>query len=447
MSHAIPMSEAHTGRYLRRTEERKVKLIEIMLYDGFSLLGAGTVAEAFHIANELQTSRQRNGVTYSVRFVSARGHAIACSSSVCVWTERLGGQRFQGFDALYIAGGTGVKRAAADAGLIELLTIACSQSSVVNSLGNGDVLLAATGISRRDWASVERGIWSRETLKGTPSNERYDALITSVALVKRDLGYDIATAVADCLTLANDQHLTTILSTMGTTTLAEKAQESARWLERNCGRPISIGDAARTVAMSERNFLRLFKREMGVTPSQYLLQARLNLSCELLALSDLPIDKIARRTGLTNGERFSEFFRKQFSMSPTEYRLKRKSGVVLESETDVMAYRRAGLAFHRLCAACRRQSSINVAAGVSGLSRRVTTRTDTAGSGSTSGSTARSSPTHGCASSDLGIAASASEPRKRPCAITKLGYSITRPRHRKAAFSVIVEQRLRRVFG
>jgi transcriptional regulator GlxA family with amidase domain len=46
----------------------------------------------------------------------------------------------------------------------------------------------------------------------------------------------------------------------------------------------------------------------------------------LLAKSDLPIDKIARRTGLTNGERFSKVFRKQFSMSPTEYRYRRKSG-------------------------------------------------------------------------------------------------------------------------
>jgi transcriptional regulator GlxA family with amidase domain len=70
----------------------------------------------------------------------------------------------------------------------------------------------------------------------------------------------------------------------------------------------------------------LFKREMGLTPSQYLLRARLNLSCELLAKSDLPIDKIARRTGLTNGERFSKVFRKQFSMSPTEYRYRRKNG-------------------------------------------------------------------------------------------------------------------------
>ncbi|MFM0518002.1 helix-turn-helix domain-containing protein [Caballeronia jiangsuensis] len=329
MSHVTAFGDAEISSLYHSSEERVTKLIGILLYDGFSLLGAGTLAEALHIANETQSSGLSNGVTYSVRLVSARGGAVACSSSVCVWTERLGGQRFQGFDALYVAGGSGVTRAAADESLIDSLRIACSQSGVVSSLGNGDVMLAAAGISRRDWASVGRGVWHTGTSKSAASTERNDALINSLALVKRDLGYDIATAVADRLSSSSDQHLPIMLSTIGTTTLAEKAQESARWLERNCGRPISVGDAARTVAMSERNFLRLFKREMGLTPSQYLLRARLDLSCELLVKSDLPIDKIARRTGLTNGERFSKVFRKQFLMSPTEYRSKRKNGDAL----------------------------------------------------------------------------------------------------------------------
>jgi transcriptional regulator GlxA family with amidase domain len=326
MSHATAFGDAEISSRYHSSEEGVVRLIGILLYDGFSLLGTGTVAEALHIANELQSPRRGNNLTYRLSLVSARGGAIACSSSACVWTERLSVQRFQGFDALYIAGGTGATRAAADERLIELLTIACSQSVVVSSFGNGDVLLAAAGVSRPDWASVERSTWSPRTSDGAPRTEPGDALVNSLALVERDLGYEIATAVADRLAFSNDRHLPIMLSTMGMITLAEKAQESARWIERNCSRPISVGDAARTAAMSERNFLRLFKREIGLTPSQYLLRTRLNLSCELLANSDLPIDKIARRTGLTNGERLSKVFRKQFSMSPTEFRFHKKSG-------------------------------------------------------------------------------------------------------------------------
>jgi transcriptional regulator GlxA family with amidase domain len=319
MARAISSCNSQSTGENNRIDEPVVKLIGIVLYDGFSLMGTGTLVEALHIANELQQSTNGACVTYSVRLVSARGGTVACSSSVFVWTERLGGQRFRAFDALYVAGGKGVTRASTDEGLIELLRIACSHSIAINALGNGHSLLTAAGLSRSNWASVERDMLMNKQLNHPP-NERSDALVYSLALVKRDLGYEAASSVAERIAFTNDHHLPIILSTLGTPTLAEKAQESARWLERNCGNPVSVVDAARTAAMSERNFLRLFKREMGLTPSQYLLRARLKLSCELLSNSDLPIDKIARRTGLSNGERLSKLFRKQFSMSPTEYR-------------------------------------------------------------------------------------------------------------------------------
>lgn len=83
---------------------------------------------------------------------------------------------------------------------------------------------------------------------------------------------------------------------------------------------ILVKDAATMCSMSERNFQRLFKCEIGVTPSAYLLRARLEHTCRLLAGSDLPVDKIARRSGFGSGERLSKIFRKTFSTSPTEFR-------------------------------------------------------------------------------------------------------------------------------
>jgi transcriptional regulator GlxA family with amidase domain len=39
-------------------------------------------------------------------------------------------------------------------------------------------------------------------------------------------------------------------------------------MRENYIRPISIADAARVAAMSERNFLRRFKAQIGLTPSE-----------------------------------------------------------------------------------------------------------------------------------------------------------------------------------
>ncbi|SAL34107.1 AraC family transcriptional regulator [Caballeronia udeis] len=100
----------------------------------------------------------------------------------------------------------------------------------------------------------------------------------------------------------------------------EKILASTKWLATNCDRLISVADAARAVAMSKRNFLRRFREEMGVTPSEYLLCARLNRTCQLLKESNLPIDKIARRSGMGSGARLAKVFRKRLNMSPTAFR-------------------------------------------------------------------------------------------------------------------------------
>jgi transcriptional regulator GlxA family with amidase domain len=40
----------------------------------------------------------------------------------------------------------------------------------------------------------------------------------------------------------------------------------------------------------------------------------------LLTDSELPVDKIARRSGMGNGDRLAKIFRKRLLISPTEYR-------------------------------------------------------------------------------------------------------------------------------
>ncbi|SAL55772.1 AraC family transcriptional regulator [Caballeronia turbans] len=297
-----------------------VKHVGIVLYDGFSLLAAGMVAEALHAANELQSEDANRSLTYRVNLVSARGGTVSCSSSMSVWTEQLAGRQFESLDNLFVAGGTGIARASADDGLIDLLRRVSAKSVTITAIGNGQMLLSAAGVARRDWPSMKPEIHHKSQTAIVDDHERDQALMTSLALLKKDLGAELAVRVADRLGSGADLSLADRFEEMYDATLAEKARAAARWLVQNCAKPISVVHAAQMSSMSERNFLRLFKREIGVTPSKYLLRARLELTCKLLESSDLPVDKIARRTGLSNGERLSKLFRKEFSMSPTEFR-------------------------------------------------------------------------------------------------------------------------------
>ena len=181
--------------------EAAVQHIGIVLYNGFSLLGVGTLAEALNIANDLQASAEGGCLTYRVSFLSDRGGIVTCSSSIGVCTERFdGGART--FDALYVAGGIGAKRALAHDELIELLGIACAQGAAVSALGSGHVLLTSASLSCDTCTLLGRGI-SAHDYPSHPRDERNDALLHTGVLLKLNLGDDLASLVIERLSKIN----------------------------------------------------------------------------------------------------------------------------------------------------------------------------------------------------------------------------------------------------
>lgn len=67
-------------------------------------------------------------------------------------------------------------------------------------------------------------------------------------------------------------------------------------------------------------FIRYFKAEVGYTPQAYLSKLRMARACTLLRTGRLGIAEIAARLGFYDGMYFSKVFKKNFSMTPTEYR-------------------------------------------------------------------------------------------------------------------------------
>jgi transcriptional regulator GlxA family with amidase domain len=307
-----------------RPVQAEVKRIAILLFDGFSLLGAGIVAEVFHMANELSSAKSKTDCTYDVRFLSVEGGNVACSSSVRVWTDGLDARHYGGFDALFVAGGRGADDAAKDDRIIEWVRRVNSKTTVVKAISEGRKVLEAAGIGQAADAQARYGTAMIHLVRDDQSadaGDRYESMKGALSIVKRDLGLDISRHVAERLMPGSAAKLVSILGDSGAASAGDKIRAAARWLQDNCERPISVVDAAQVAAMSERNFLRRFKIEMGITPSDYLLQARLAVTCALLTDSELPVDKIARRSGMGNGDRLAKIFRKRLMISPTEYRM------------------------------------------------------------------------------------------------------------------------------
>ncbi|PPK43008.1 helix-turn-helix protein [Trinickia symbiotica] len=102
--------------------------------------------------------------------------------------------------------------------------------------------------------------------------------------------------------------------------LSERIEASIQWLNEHYAERISISAIAQRASMSERNFLRRFKAEVGQTPSQYLSSIRLESARQLLLHTNLPVDKIARHCGFFNGDHLRKQFLKYFGISPAKYR-------------------------------------------------------------------------------------------------------------------------------
>jgi AraC-like DNA-binding protein len=92
-------------------------------------------------------------------------------------------------------------------------------------------------------------------------------------------------------------------------------------LERASGdAEVRLVDLAQSAELSPFHFLRLFKRELGVTPYRYLVQARLRRALSMLTQTERAITDIAYEVGFGDLSNFINAFRREFGCSPRRFR-------------------------------------------------------------------------------------------------------------------------------
>ncbi len=79
---------------------------------------------------------------------------------------------------------------------------------------------------------------------------------------------------------------------------------------------ISDGELAALSHMEKNHFIRVFRRETGITPYQYLKEYRLNRATTLIA-EGMPVGEAARLCGFESGSSLSHAMKKCRGMSPT----------------------------------------------------------------------------------------------------------------------------------
>lgn len=104
------------------------------------------------------------------------------------------------------------------------------------------------------------------------------------------------------------------------------AKDIQRMISTECRSQLSLAQIAERYGYSEDYTIRLFKKEFGITPYQYLLKERLTLAEHLLLTTEKSVAEISREVGYNDFSTFYRDFRKRYGMSPTEKRAEGEQG-------------------------------------------------------------------------------------------------------------------------
>lgn len=97
-------------------------------------------------------------------------------------------------------------------------------------------------------------------------------------------------------------------------------QQALKIIHSQYNIPLKVTDLAQQLSLSRSYLYKIFKKETGYALKDYILQVKMNRSCQLLQNTDLSITEISFSVGYTDPLQFSTAFKHTFQMSPSDYR-------------------------------------------------------------------------------------------------------------------------------
>ena len=315
---------------------KKIVMLSLPPAHGVDVMGP---LEVFGLASRmLEEESGRPG--YETELVTNSADlVIPTSSGIRINAHKHYEQVTEKVDTLFIAAGAGT-RESGDPALLAWLREMAGQTRRVCSVCTGAFLLANAGLlnGRRattHWRYVESfarqypGVsWDPNPIWVQDGNIYTSAGISAgmdlaLALIEEDHGNALALAVARRMVIfmrrpGSQAQFSVALASQA----AERKglQELQVWIAENLAKTLSIEVLAQRAAMSPRNFVRVFARELGNTPARYVEQVRVEAARTQLASTGDSMDAIAGRCGFSSAELLRRCFLRHFKIAPSQFR-------------------------------------------------------------------------------------------------------------------------------
>lgn len=97
-------------------------------------------------------------------------------------------------------------------------------------------------------------------------------------------------------------------------------KDTVSYINKHFAEPLNLKDLSEKACLSPFYFTRVFAKETGMTPYQYLLSTRISTAKFLLKSTSLPIKDICFQCGFTSVSSFCAAFKKWEKITPGAYR-------------------------------------------------------------------------------------------------------------------------------
>lgn len=340
--------------------------IVVVAFPQVNILDVTGPVEVFNAARLISQGGEAPGAGegYAIEVISTkRESTIETSSGVCL-QARSEYRRCRGpIDTLLVAGGPGVWEAAEDLGLRRWLQRMAPRVRRLGSVCTGAFVLAAAGLLEGRRAATHWE-WCEQLARDYPAVDvDFDAIFVrdgavstsagvtagmdlALAYVEEDLGRGVALRVARKLVMflqrpGGQSQFSSLLNLQAADREPLRAALQT-WMVEHLGEDLSNERLAERVWMSPRNFARVFRREVGVTPARFVERLRLEAAQRRLEESEASIEQIARECGFGSADAMRRTFVRVIRVTPSDYRARfQAESLAASHHEDVSSVRQA----------------------------------------------------------------------------------------------------------
>jgi transcriptional regulator GlxA family with amidase domain len=278
---------------------------------------------------------------YSVEVVTISSHrSLIANCGLRITANRTFREVRGKIDTLLVAGGEAIEKNETSLEAVRWLKRISGRIRRVASVCTGAMLLARAGLLDGRRATTHWN-WCQTLIKHAPRAEidpdpifvRDENVYTSagvtagmdlaLALVEEDHGSRLALQVARNLVLylrrpGGQSQFSAALSLQLTD--RKPLRDLEAWVLDNLHKPLTVPLLAQRVAMSPRNFARIFTREMRTTPAKFVERLRVEAARRRLEESQNSMETIADECGFGNVNSMRNIFQRTLKIAPGQYR-------------------------------------------------------------------------------------------------------------------------------